>query len=490
VNAPLNASTSLKITLRTRIAAAWLACLSQLQVLSLASRLTAVFLFATLFAIIASALISSSARHKQASLSSLADAALVDMVRAFKASGRDGADSVHDQWRQARNVNVYLLVNGLRINSRPLPDEALEVIAQSNAGVAHAASNNWEILTTRSEASSRDALYVVVLYRHLPLRLSFAFDRSIYWQLLAVFLLISAASVFIALRFTKPLRIIQSTIARVANGQLDARAPQEVLVRHDEFGTLAKRVNQMTTHIERLIQERERVLRHASHELRSPLMRLRLSLELIKQQKMGRDGNTQIDRCNREIDRMDTMIEELLAAARSKHNCPRVVFGELDLMQLLAQCVDTNRMEAQATSINISLRSGARSPALIWGNAELLMRAIDNLLRNAIRFSPRGGQIEIKLKDEATRYLLTVIDSGSGVPEEHVSAIFEPFFQIPSAHNHRGHGLGLSLVRDIVKLHHGNVWARNTDGGFCVSILINKIVVGEPTSPPNSAVLA
>jgi signal transduction histidine kinase len=448
--------------------------LSISPILSLATRLTSVFLIATLIAVIVSALISSMAEQKRVSLSSLSNAAVGDLVRAFESGGIEATDRIHDRWRQTRNINVYLFLNGLRVTSRPMPVEALKVIEQSS-GKATVASSNWETLTVRRNFDSQNIVYDVLLYRHLPLNASPRFDRSFYWQLFAAFLVTAAVSVFVALRLTKPLRVIQSTIAQVASGDLGARVPREIQVRRDEFGVLAEHVNRMAAHIGRLVAERERVLRHTSHELRSPLMRLRLSLELIRRESCTPKSIVQIDRCGREITRMDRMIEELLVVARLTHEVPQIVFGKLDLMSVLTTCANSSGMQANANAVEISVESEVSVPAIINGNEELLARAIDNLLRNAVRFSPRGGLITAQLTEEKTSFHLIVMDSGPGVPQKEVSAIFEPFYQARAGANQDGHGIGLSLVHHVATLHGARVWAENLEHGFRVVMAIDKV---------------
>jgi signal transduction histidine kinase len=425
-----------------------------------------------MLAIIGSVLASTDTPSALPSLSSMSKLASTDVVTHYERDGSAGADKVHDYWRREHNVNVYLYINAVRVTTRPMPSEAIEEIAQAKGLPKHTTAATWELLTHQFNDKDSRFEHTVAVFRHLPLGPSRSFSHLFFAQLAAVFVTISIISASLARRLTKPLRSIQAMITQVADGNLGARVPMRVVTRADEFGALAIRLNGMVTQIERLVSERDRVLRHASHELRSPLMRLRIALDLIRRHTSARAVAANIERCDRDIACMDRLIEDLLVAARLAHEAPMVAFSSIDLERLVRERIDVASVVASLRGISLTITASTGDSAIISGNAELLARAIDNVLQNAIRFSPDGATIKTVIHKTDVGLMLSVHDTGPGVPAEHLASIFEPFFHMQSRYdaNRNGHGLGLSLVRDIATLHGARVSAENVKDGFCVSI--------------------
>jgi two-component system OmpR family sensor kinase len=202
-----------------------------------------------------------------------------------------------------------------------------------------------------------------------------------------------------------------------------------------------------------------------SHELRSPLARLQAAADLVRQQPER--AAEFIERIERDTGRMDKLVGELLTLARLDSGMPGNVDEVLDLRDILAEIADDARFEAERKHCSIDLDIDGALAAR--GSHELLYRAIENVVRNAVLHSPEGGRISISARAKEGRLHLAIADNGSGVPESDLAAIFDPFVRSGSGPSLGGYGLGLAITRRVVEAHGGSVSATNRrDGGLVV----------------------
>lgn len=273
----------------------------------------------------------------------------------------------------------------------------------------------------------------------------------------ALLLFISAlASILLALSLTRPLRQLQQHSMRFANGDLNSRVEQAAK-RSDEIGELARGFNQMASQIGTLLQNQQRLLRDISHELRSPLTRAQLAIAL--EQRQG--GGQQLPRLSAELQRIDQMLDELLTFSRLDAGQYQLQLQEIDLVELLDEIIDVNQLDAQQKQQEIQLI--APTACLICADSRLLARAIENVLRNAIKYSPPASIIHLQLYQTATETMLTISDQGPGIPPEALTAIFEPFYRVSDARTAGtgGTGLGLAIAGQAVRQHQGQISAAN-----------------------------
>lgn len=268
-----------------------------------------------------------------------------------------------------------------------------------------------------------------------------------------------------------PIRKVSRMADRFGHGELDIRVN---LRRKDEIGSLARSFNQMADRIEKLIISRTHLLQDLSHELRSPLARLKLATKLARS---SQDQKTALDRIERDVDRMTVLISDIVDITRMEGDPSSLAFAPLDLNSLIIAVVSDCRIEADAHGCQLAV-SGAVQSAM-EGNRELLRRAIENVVRNAIRYSPSGEPIDLALAEDADRVTIAVSDHGPGVEDELLSDIFEPFFKAdPARDTTRGNtGLGLSIAKRAIELHHGTIYAQNTHLGLAVTITLPKTIV-------------
>jgi two-component system sensor histidine kinase CpxA len=261
---------------------------------------------------------------------------------------------------------------------------------------------------------------------------------------------------------SKPVERLQSSARSLAAGNLDSRVGEEFSRRHDELGVLARDFDTMADHVRTLIASKESLIRALSHELRSPLARLRVALSLARR---GGEVARQYDRIELEAERLDVIIGQMLQLSHLRAIEPTLPRVPVDLTTLLTEVVEDARIEANAANKNVEW-----SPTMsveIEGDHDLMRSAIENVLRNAVRFTKEGTAVEVAMSREGGDTRIVIEDHGPGVPENELAKIFEPFHRVAESRDRDsgGTGLGLAITARIVNLYSGQVIARNRNGG-------------------------
>ena len=288
------------------------------------------------------------------------------------------------------------------------------------------------------------------------------------WFLTPDHLFFGAATIllcyWLALHLTSPVRALQKAVERFGHGDLSARASSH---RRDELGQLARAFNRMADRIETLLAAERRLLLDISHELRSPLARLGVAVELARS---GDNLDSALNRIQKESDRLNSLVGQLLQVTRAEGD-PKSLRGDpIRLDDLVQQLVDDAHIEATARGSRIQYE--AHEAVLVEGDPELLRRSIENVLRNAIRYSPPNSVVEISVRRQGGHAVVRVRDFGPGVPEEALGRLFDAFYRVESDRNRSsgGIGLGLSIARRAIELHKGIIRARNAGPGLEVTI--------------------
>jgi two-component system sensor histidine kinase CpxA len=263
---------------------------------------------------------------------------------------------------------------------------------------------------------------------------------------------------------TTPLRKLQTAIERFGSGDFSARAAS---TRSDELGQLARTFDQMAERIQNLVAADRRLLMDISHELRSPLARLGVSVELAR---TGANRDAALDRIQKESERLNALVGQLLQATRAEVDPDTRQTQAVRLDELVADVVNDGLVEATARGSAVKFEQPG--PMTVSGDPELLRRASENVIRNAIRFAPPGTSVEVKLARDSGRVHLSVRDYGPGVPEDALNRIFDPFFRVEEDRNRSsgGVGLGLAIARRAVELHGGKLRASNAHPGLLVEM--------------------
>ncbi|WP_191091510.1 ATP-binding protein [Affinibrenneria salicis] len=270
-------------------------------------------------------------------------------------------------------------------------------------------------------------------------------------------------SALLAWNLTRPLNQLRAGFERVAQGDLSVRLLPKMRRRHDELSEVAQDFDSMAARLEVLVSTREQLLHDVSHELRSPLARLQLAIGLAHQNPENVAAS--LLRIERESSRMDKMIGELLALSRTENSLEEEEY--FDLLGLVTAVVNDARYEAQLPGIEIKLLTSEDPDEdyTVKGRAELIRRAVDNIVRNALRFSSRDQVVSVRLSGDEQLWTISVCDSGPGVENSKLSSIFDPFVRIESPLSGKGYGLGLAIARKVMQAHGGYIEASNREHG-------------------------
>lgn len=265
----------------------------------------------------------------------------------------------------------------------------------------------------------------------------------------------------------RPVRHLRAASRRLADGALETRVGPVLGGRRDEIADLGRDFDHMAARLQALVGAQRRLLHDVSHELRSPLARLQVAVGLARQQPARVEAA--LERIEREAARLDSLVGELLTLSRLEAGVTGAPFEALDAGELLEEVAADARFEAEAAGCRVALRlPGALT---VRGHAELLRRAFENVLRNAVKYAGRGTEIEATAARDASGVTLTVCDRGPGVPEADLARLFEPFYRAESGTERAGYGLGLAIARRAVEAHGGAIRAANrAGGGLCVEI--------------------
>ena len=292
----------------------------------------------------------------------------------------------------------------------------------------------------------------------------------------AVAVLVSGSVCFyLAWYITHPIQQLQIATRQLASGDLSTRITKIMGRRRDEIADLGKDFDHMAVQLQNLLLSQKQLLSDISHELRSPLARLHVALGLTRQ-KMEPNAHTELDRIEHEVVRLDDLIGQVLTLSRLDSDNAYKKEDYVDIAVLLEEIVKDADFEAKSTQRSVVLTT--QQTWTIQANAELLYRALENIIRNAIRYTPENTNVTVSLqahKTQANIIQIIVRDHGAGIPEAQLSSIFEPFIRLSSSRNRKtgGYGLGLAIAQRAVHFHNGTITATNqTTGGLCVTVLL------------------
>ena len=290
------------------------------------------------------------------------------------------------------------------------------------------------------------------------------------WSFLPYYFLVIGATGILcwiaAAGVISPIRRIATTIAAFGQGDLGVRVTTD---REDEIGQLGRSFNEMAERLERLIVSERRLLGDISHELRSPLARLKFAMKLAR---TSPDPAAALERIERDVNRIASLVSDIVEINVVEDDPALQAKEELCLRDIVREVVHDCTVEAQARGCRIDISGDVCGQ--VQGNPELMRRAIENVLRNAIRYSPERTSVELQLGEDEKNASIAIRDCGPGVPEAALKRIFDPFFRVEEARNTNGggSGLGLSIAKRAVQLHRGSITAENATPGLRVSINI------------------
>ncbi len=325
----------------------------------------------------------------------------------------------------------------------------------------------WRRLT-EEYTSPRSGNTYLLIYRIPHPELDAWHRESLIWPFSALgiaLVVLTLFSLLVTLSITRPLSRLRGAVHDLGQAAYQQNSLARLASRRDEFGVLANDFNRMGSRLQSLIGSQRQLLRDVSHELRSPLARLRIALALAERAE-PEQRETYWPRLTRECDRLEALISEILVLAR------------VDAEHAHAEPVDINAVlngvckDAHLSDPDQEIRIRETPGLTLQGWPTMVERALDNLLRNALRFSPAGQPIEVSASRENEQILLSVRDHGPGVAPEHLEQLGEPFFRAPGQ-SAAGHGLGLAITRRAAERHGGSLRLENhPQGGFVATLVL------------------
>jgi len=282
----------------------------------------------------------------------------------------------------------------------------------------------------------------------------------------------------LALYLTSPIRRLREATQKLAGGDLQTRVATRVVRRRDELADLARDFDVMAERIESLITSQQRLTRDISHELRSPLARLNVALEIAKQ-KSTPDTAAILDRIETESTRLNEMISRLLTLAKLEGGAEDIERRRLDLAEIVRDVAADADFEAQAKGKFVEVSSA--DSCHVMGSENLLRSAVENVLRNAVRYTDERTVVDVSLSRSNGHAIIKIADHGGGVPDEELPNLFRPFYRVGEARERKtgGIGLGLAIAERAVSAHKGTIKASNSNGGLLVEITLDTAPIAD-----------
>jgi signal transduction histidine kinase len=367
--------------------------------------------------------------------------------------------------------NSYLYYTGRKPESAP-KDKLVELMREKQPMILNAFRPPLQFLLLLDEEKPELGYIVLKFIRpQMPYtRISPLFFAGVLIMLFLALLLIPYS-----LYILRPFKDLMFSINRVSTGDFSTSV---VVPKNSEFSELADAFNNMTFKIQEMIAQKQRLIADVSHELRSPLTRMRLSLEILSKDPEGR--KKYIQKSISEIEQLDQLIQDLLDISKFELNTNKMNFEILDFKNLIIDTLEKHYLLFENHKIKIKAQLPTNT-LLIKGDRELLERALNNIYSNLVKYAPADSTVDITLGQNFNNAVLTIRDRGPGIKEEEYDKIFEPFYRSDDSRSRKtgGTGLGLAIVKKIIQSHQGNIWAsppNDNQSGLVIGIGLNLIL--------------
>lgn len=347
--------------------------------------------------------------------------------------------------------------NGVDLTGRPIPQSVLHgaAAAERNEGLYRSYEAN--VLAARAITPRGQYLLIAEM---TPPPISERVPGDLLWTLKLGTIFSAIICLIIAHYLTKPIERMRDATHELARGNLDIRAGENLGSRQDEIADLVRDFDIMAGELRTQIQSERQLLSGVSHELRSPIARIRLALTLARGANEN-DRAEMLDRIEQDTVQLDSMLERILTVARLESGQLQPKFEQLMLNDIIDDVLHDANFEATAMGASISYESNGE--VKLKGDLNMLHSAIENVVRNAIFYSGKDGHITVTLARQDGAAVITVRDNGPGAPEKALPLLFKPFYRVDDSRGTTtgGMGLGLAIVRNAVAIHGGTVSARN-----------------------------
>src|SRR5271167_3469579 len=412
---------------------------------------------------------------------------LAEAVNAYQSSGERGAHDYLEELWHTQHVRAFVFdPSGNELAGRPVPpwiEDVRRGVAPRGGPLHH---RTWidNLLPDRimREALTLDGKRYTLVLELPPGPSVFFGTHDIPGLGIGIAVLTSGLICYLlAWSMTSPVTRLRKAAQTLAAGDLSARTGAPVAGRHDELTELMRDFDRMADRIEGLVDSQSRLLKDVSHELRSPLARLSVALGLARQ-KATPEIEGPLNRIELEADRLNQLIQRLLTIARLESGTDGLRKSTVSLRELVEQVAHDAEYESLGRRCQVI--ADEADEFLVEADPDLLRSAVENVVRNATRYTAEGTTVEVRLERQqaggggADEIIMRVLDSGPGVPDEELQKIFEPFYRLDDARNRQtgGAGLGLSIADRAIRLHGGQLRASNRkEGGLEIEIRIPAV---------------
>ena len=421
---------------------------------------------------------------------------LSEAVQAYQTGGQEAARNYLRSVRDAQHVRPFLFDENTRDLTGRIPPEWILRVARGETATADSLRGRLgpARYLRQSMAASDGHSYMLVL-EFPPQEHRFFGPHGVPHLGILIAIISSGLVCYILARYlTSPIVRLRAATQKLASGDLTARAGVPGSRRHDEMAELMRDFDRMAERLENLVNAQNRLLTDISHELRSPLARLNVALELARQ-RSGTEASSALDRIDRETNRLNELIQKLLTIARLEAGDDSIEKIPVHLEQIVQEIARDAAFEAQNRRCEVE--ATVVDDCVVMGSPSLLHSAIENVVRNAIRYTREGSSVQVRLEQgmglsnvgsqgvelqklgtqnvglDGAEAVVRVTDSGPGVPEDALDKLFRPFYRIDDARGRQtgGVGLGLAITDRAVRLHGGTIRVANRpQGGLMVEI--------------------
>jgi two-component system sensor histidine kinase CpxA len=380
-----------------------------------------------------------------------------------------------DKTSVSHYISMYLLSNQGEIVGQPNPPESIQNISQDliqntledgiiksgNIIISHPITTpSGKIYRLAALTDKPLTHFIEIPWAGLTLRITLAiFVSGFICYLLSLYL-------------TQPIRVLSIAARAIAKGKLNTRVGHFIGHNKDEIAVLSDEFNSMAEQLEALIDSKKRLLQDISHELCSPLSRLQIVIELGRN-KTKHLADVEFDRMELECERLNELIREIIEFARLDTSITTLSLESAFLPDILNDIILDANFEFKQH--NKSVVIDVMQPCNLTIDEKLIRRAVENILRNALHYSPENKPVHVSLYFDKESIYIDIEDYGTGVPEDQLLTIFNPFYRVDTSREKKtgGYGLGLAIASQAISLHHGKIIATNKpSGGLLVKIIL------------------
>jgi two-component system, OmpR family, sensor histidine kinase CpxA len=441
---------------------------------------------------------------------------LGEAVQAYQTGGEDGTRKYIRTVRDSEHVRLYLFDDQHRELVGRQPPEWIERVERGQIHTADSLLGRLRPMQFLRESTVASDGHRYTLVTELPPEQRTLFGpHGVPGLAILIAILSSGLVCYVLARYlTSPIAQLRAATQKLASGDLTARAGVPGSRRRDEMAGLMRDFDRMAERLENLVNAQSRLLTDISHELRSPLARLNVALELARQ-RSGPDARSALDRIDRETNRLNELIQRLLTIARLEAGEESIEKRPVHLENIICEIAKDAGFEAQSRRCEVE--ATVVDDCVVMGSPSLLHSAIENVVRNAIRYTQEGTSVEVRLEQGVSlpnaalssapsedsraqangrpsdgagspQAVVRVTDSGPGVPEDALDKLFRPFYRIDDARGRLtgGVGLGLAITDRAVRLHGGTIRVSNRpQGGLMVEIRLplSSVEAADVTEP-------